>query len=136
MPSILARAKTILVDVPRRGKLAYCLLRDDRIPRAPKAALGVALGVVLGPLNFPGWVPVLGQLDRLALSILAVETFIEACPEEVRREQEAALAAGESVWDRDVRDTVGAARHGLWRLFDRIRSRARQDEYQSMSEVV
>jgi uncharacterized membrane protein YkvA (DUF1232 family) len=136
MPSILSRAKTVLFDVPRHGKLAYCLLRDDRIPRGPKAVLLAALGVIVSPLDLPAWIPVVGELDMLALAILAVETFIEACPEEIRKEHEAALEARQSVWDRDVRDTVGAARHGLYRLIDRVRSRVRhRDEYQSMSEV-
>ena len=136
MPSILSRAKTVLFDVPRHGKLAYCLLRDERIPRAPKAVLLAALGVIVSPLDLPAWIPVVGELDMLALAILAVETFIEACPEEIRHEHEAALEAKQSVWDRDVRDTVGAARHGLYRLIDRVRSRVRhRDEYQSMSEV-
>ena len=137
MPGILARAKTVLFDLPSRGKLAYCLLRDPRIPRAPKLALLAALGIIVNPLiDFPAWIPVLGELDVLALSILAVETFVEACPENIRREHEEALQNRTSIWDRDVRDTVAIARHGLWRLVDRIRSRARQDEYQSMSEVV
>ena len=136
MPSILSRAKALLIDVPKHGKLAYCLMRDERVPRAPKAVLLAALGVIVSPLDFPGWIPVLGELDMLALGILAVETFIEACPEEIRREHEVALDAKQSVWDRDVRDTVSAARDGVWRLVDRIRSRARhRDEYQSMSEV-
>ena len=137
MPGILSRAKTLLLDVPRHGKLAYCLLRDPRIPRAPKLALLAALGIIANPLlDFPAWIPVLGELDVLALSILAVETFVAACPEEIRREHEIALQEHTSIWDRDVRDTVAIARHGLWRLVDRVRSRARQDEYQSMSEVV
>ena len=137
MPSILSRAKTVLLDVPRHGKLAYCLLRDPRIPRAPKLALLAALGIIVNPLiDIPAWIPVLGELDVLALSILAVETFVEACPEDIRRETEEALQNRTSIWDRDVRDTVAIARHGLWRLVDRVRSRARQDEYQSMSEVV
>ena len=130
MPSILSRAKRVLVDVPKHGKLAYCLLRDDRVPRRPKIVLLAALGVIVSPLDFP----VLGELDMLALAILAVETFIAACPEDIRREHEEALEAKQSLWDRDVRDTVSAARHGLWRGMNRIRSRARQDEYQS--EVV
>jgi len=134
MPSLLARAKRVLLDVPGRGKLAYCLLRDDRVPRRPKVVLLAALGVIVSPLDFPAWIPVLGELDMLALAILAVETFIAACPEDIRREHEDALAAKQSLWDRDVRDTVSAARHGLWRGMNRIRSRARQDEYQS--EVV
>lgn len=138
MPGILSRAKTLLLDVPRHGKLAYCLLRDPRIPRAPKLALLGALGVIANPLiDFPAWVPVLGELDVLALSILAVETFVQACPEDIRHEHMLALENRTSIWDRDVRDTVAIARHGLGRLFDRIRPRvARQDEYQSMSEVV
>ena len=137
MPSILSRAKEVLVDVPRHGKLAYCLLRDERVPRAPKAVLLAALGLIVSPFDFPAWIPVLGELDMLALGILAVETFVEACPVEVRREHEALIKSGQSVWDRDVRDTVSIARHGVRRLVYRILSRVRhRDEYQSMSEVV
>jgi uncharacterized membrane protein YkvA (DUF1232 family) len=137
MPSLLSRAKTVLLDVPRHGKLAYCLMRDERVPKAPKAALLAALGVIVSPLDFPAWIPVLGELDVLALGILAVETFIAACPEDIRREHQDALNAKQSIWDRDVRDTLGAARHGVGRLAGRVRSRIRQrDEYQSMSEVV
>jgi len=137
MPSLLSRAKTVLLDVPRHGKLAYCLMRDERVPAAPKAALLAALGVIVSPLDFPAWIPVLGELDMLALGILAVETFIAACPEDIRREHQDALNAKQSIWDRDVRDTLGAARHGVGRLAGRVRSRIRQrDEYQSMSEVV
>jgi len=137
MPSLLSRAKTVLLDVPRHGKLAYCLMRDERVPKAPKAALLAALGVIVSPLDFPAWIPVLGELDMLALGILAVETFIAACPEDIRREHQDALNAKQSIWDRDVRDTLGAARHGVGRLAGRVRSRIRQrDEYQSMSEVV
>ena len=137
MPTLLARAKTVLVDVPRHGKLAYCLLRDERIPTAPKAILLGVLAVIVSPIDFPAWIPVLGELDMLALAILAVETFIEACPEDIRREHEEALQAKTSVWDRDVRDTVGAARHGVGRLINRVRSRVRQrDDFESFSEVV
>jgi len=136
MPSILSRAKSVLVDVPRHGKLAYCLLRDDRVPAAPKAVLLGALCIIVSPLDFPAWIPVLGELDMLALGILAIETFVAACPEDIRREHEAALKAKQSVWDRDVQDTVAATRHGVGRLVDRIRSRVRhRDEYESISEV-
>ena len=79
----------------------------------------------------------LGELDMLALGILAVETFVAACPEDIRHEHEAELKARNSVWDRDVRDTVSAARHGVWRLIERIRSRVRRrEEYESVSEVL
>jgi uncharacterized membrane protein YkvA (DUF1232 family) len=136
MPSVFSRAKEILFDVPRHGKLAYCLLRDDRVPAAPKAILLGALGLIVSPIDFPAWIPVVGELDMLALGILAVETFIAACPEEVRREHEAAIQAGASVFDRDVRDTTGAARYGARRILKRIRSRfqRRDEDYPSVSE--
>jgi uncharacterized membrane protein YkvA (DUF1232 family) len=136
LPTVFSRAKEILVDVPRHGKLAYCLLRDDRVPAAPKAVLLGALGLIVSPLDFPAWIPVVGELDMLALGILAVETFIAACPEDVRLEHEAAIKAKQSIFDRDVRDTTGAARYGALRLMKRLRSRFRRgdEDYQPVSE--
>jgi uncharacterized membrane protein YkvA (DUF1232 family) len=134
----LSRAMQVLVEVPKHGKLAYCLLRDDRVPAAPKALLLGALAVIVSPIDFPGWIPVLGELDMLALGILAVQTFIEACPAEVRREHEAALSDGESVFDRDLRDTVAAARFSVGRLVRRVRRRiagaGSGDSYSSVAE--
>jgi uncharacterized membrane protein YkvA (DUF1232 family) len=135
MHPVLSRAKEVLVDVPRHGKLAYCLLRDERVPAAPKGVLLAALALIVSPIDFPAWVPLLGELDMLALGVLAVKTFVDACPEEVRREHEEALKLGESTFDRDFRDTAAAAREGTGRLVNRIRSRMqRQDSYQSVSE--
>lgn len=137
MPSMLSRAKEVLIDVPRHGKLAYCLLRDERVPTAPKVALLGALGLIISPIDFPAWIPVVGELDMVALGVLAVETFIEACPEDVRREHQDALKAKHSTWDRDFHDTVGALRDGIGRLIVRIRSRVRRrDDYQPVSEVM
>jgi uncharacterized membrane protein YkvA (DUF1232 family) len=109
MPLNLTRVRTILMDVPRHGKLAYCLLRDERVPAAPKVALLGALGVVFSPIDLPAWIPVLGELDMLALAILAVKVFVDACPEDVVREHEAAIRSGESIFDHDLGGAAGAA---------------------------
>lgn len=113
MPLNLTRVRTLLLDVPRHAKLAYCLLRDERVPAAPKAALLGAIGVVVSPLDFPAWIPVLGELDMLALSILAVKVFVDACPDELVREHEAALKRGDSVFDEDWRRAFGTAREAV-----------------------
>jgi uncharacterized membrane protein YkvA (DUF1232 family) len=135
MHPVLSRAKEVLIDVPRHGKLAYCLLRDERVPAAPKGVLLAALALIVSPIDVPAWVPVLGELDVLALGVLAVKTFIEACPEEIRREHEEALKAGQSIFDRDFRDTAAAAREGTGHLVKRLRSRlGPRDSYQSVSE--
>ncbi|MGI8561988.1 MAG: hypothetical protein ACR2MZ_00270 [Candidatus Dormibacter sp.] len=98
----LARVRTFLLEVPRQGKLAYCLLRDPRIPPAPKLALGAALAVVASPVKLPGWIPVAGELDSLALGILAVKVFVDACPDHLVQEHQAALKRGESLFDQDL----------------------------------
>ncbi len=135
MPSVISRAMQVLIEVPKHGKLAYCLLRDERVPRAPKAVLLAALALIVSPIDLPAWVPLFGELDMLALAILAVQTFIEACPEDVRREHEAALAIGESTFDRDLSDTLSAGREGLSRLVRRARERIRRRiPFQSVAE--
>lgn len=133
MPLNLARARAFLLDVPRHAKLAYCLVRDERVPAAPKAALLAALGVVVSPIDFPAWIPVLGELDMLALSILAVKVFVDACPDELVKEHEAALRRGDSVFDTDWRRAAAGARTAVlgtarrWGRggFNRLRPRLR-----------
>lgn len=105
-----SRARSLLFEVPRNGKLAYCLLRDERVPRAPKAALLGALGLLVSPVDLPAWIPIVGELDMLALGLLAVKVFIEACPEPIVREHEEALDSKTSVFDDDVRSLLGLAR--------------------------
>jgi uncharacterized membrane protein YkvA (DUF1232 family) len=119
MPFDLSRARTILLQVPQQGKLAYCLLRDPRVPVPPKVALLGALGLIASPIDFPAWIPVVGDFDMLALGILAVKVFVDACPAELVEEHKAGLKAGDSRFDRDLRRVlgigVGAARQvGTW----------------------
>ena len=123
MPSVVSRAMQVVIEVPKHGKLAYCLLRDERVPRAPKAVLLAALALIVSPIDLPAWIPLVGELDMLALTILAVQTFIEACPEDIRREHQAALDAKTSTFDRDFSDTLSALRDGAARLISRLRAR-------------
>jgi uncharacterized membrane protein YkvA (DUF1232 family) len=112
----LARARALLFEVPRTGKLAYCLMRDRRVPLGPKVAVGAALGLIVSPLDVPGWVPVVGDLDMLALGVLTVKVFVDACPDPVVEQHRAALELGESLFDRDLRLVLTLAREGVWRL--------------------
>ena len=113
MPLNLARAREMLVEVPRTAKLTYCLMRDRRVPLGPKVAVGAALTLVFSPIDVPGWVPVIGDLDMLALGVLTVKVFVDACPDEVVSEQRAAVASGESVFDRDLRLALGLLGSGI-----------------------
>jgi uncharacterized membrane protein YkvA (DUF1232 family) len=119
MPVNLGRVRAVLFEVPRNAKLAYCLMRDGRVPLAPKVALGASLGLIVSPLDIPAWIPVIGDLDVLALGILAVKVFVDACPERVVDEHEAAMRRGESLFDHDLRAAIGLAREGAGRLSSR-----------------
>lgn len=112
----LARARALLFEVPRTGKLAYCLMRDRRVPLGPKLAVGAALGLIVSPLDVPAWVPVIGDLDMLALGLLTVKVFVDACPDPVVEQHRAALDRGESLFDSDLRLVLTLAREGVRRL--------------------
>jgi uncharacterized membrane protein YkvA (DUF1232 family) len=122
----MSHVRTILTEVPLNAKLAYCLLRDGRVPAAPKAALLTALGIIISPIDFPAWIPVLGELDLLALGILAVKTFVDACPDELVAAHRAAIKDRRSTWDEDRSAVVDLARERAGQLAENWRSRLRR----------
>ena len=118
----LRRIRALFFDVPKQAKLAYCLLRDGRVPVAPKAALLAAGGLIASPIDLPAWIPLVGELDLLALGLLATRVFIDACPEDLVQEHRAAIARGESRFDTDVARARTAALQSASRTFDRWRA--------------
>jgi uncharacterized membrane protein YkvA (DUF1232 family) len=119
----LATIRTLFLGVPRHAKLAYCLLRDERVPNRPKMVLLGALGLIVSPLDLPAWIPVIGELDMLALSVLAVKTFVDACPEDLVHEHEAALKRKDSIFHQDFRRMTMAARQGAVDAYGRWQER-------------
>ena len=73
-------------------RLAWRLVRDPRTPARPKLLLGVAVLLVVSPINWiPNFIPVLGQMEDLALLALALNLFLRWVPANLRAEHEAAL---------------------------------------------
>jgi uncharacterized membrane protein YkvA (DUF1232 family) len=95
--------KNVFADLPRQLRLAYCLIRDPRVPVAPKAGVIAAVGLVANPfIDLPEMIPLVGELDVLALTMLALRVFIALCPAEVVAEQERLIAEHRSRFDGDV----------------------------------
>ena len=126
MKPSLAVVRNLLFDLPVQGKLAYCLLRDERVPVAPKAALLAALGLIVSPLDIPLWMPVFGELDALALIVVATKIFIEACPEDLVEENRRALAEHRSRFEDDTHRLAVQARVRAARLWERWGGWARE----------
>lgn len=97
-------AKLLVFDLPRQLRLAYCLFRDHRVPAYVKGAFAGALAVIALPVvDIPAAIPFVGELDVLALTLLAVRLFIAACPHYVVEEQEQLIIQRRSRFDEDVR---------------------------------
>lgn len=73
----------LLTEIVNNARLAYKLFRDPRVSRVTKFAIpGLALAYVLLPIDLlPDFVPVLGQLDDLAIIALALKFFIDMSPQ-------------------------------------------------------
>ena len=70
----LQRARTEL-------KLAYWLLRQRDVPLLTKLVPVLTLAYVLAPIDIiPDFLPVLGQIDDLALFMLGVRIFLHLAP--------------------------------------------------------
>lgn len=73
----------LLWRLPSVIRLAYHLFRDERVPlRAKAVTLGV-IGLVLSPIDVPGWVPVLGQVGDALVIVNVLDAFIMAAPRHV-----------------------------------------------------
>jgi uncharacterized membrane protein YkvA (DUF1232 family) len=95
--------RRLLIDLPRYVKLTYCLLRDPRVPVTHKAAMGTALGMIVTPfIDIPMWVPVVGEMDVLALTLLAARLFVATAPAAVVAEHDEAIRQRRSRFDADV----------------------------------
>lgn len=98
-------------ELPRYGKLTYCLYRDPRVPSRHKGLLAAALVAAWNPvIDVPLWVPVVGEMDALAITILVVRLFVEKAPPEVVREHQERIALGTSTFDQDLKQGVTTAR--------------------------
>jgi uncharacterized membrane protein YkvA (DUF1232 family) len=106
----LKRLRLLIWELPQQLRLAYCLARDPRTPAPLKAALAGSLAIILNPVvDLPAWVPVVGQMDAIALTVLAVRTFNSQAPRALREEIEAEIRAGRSRFDLDLRQGQVAA---------------------------
>jgi uncharacterized membrane protein YkvA (DUF1232 family) len=76
----------------RHGRLAWALFRDPRTPRRSKLILVATVLFLVSPINWlANLVPVLGQLEDVAVLSLGMEMFLRSVPDWLRGEHEGAL---------------------------------------------
>ena len=93
--------------VPRYGRLAYCLFRDPRTPRWWKMGTSAALFAVLAPFIPLDFIPVVGEMEVVGLSLLTLRFAIGRAPKPLVEELEASIAAGNSIFHHDINRARG-----------------------------
>ena len=86
----------LLAEILRNLRLAWRLMRDPRVATSLKLLIpGLMIAYVLFPVDLlPDVIPILGQLDDLAVVAIAVTVFIEVCPPALVKEHREDLARG------------------------------------------
>ena len=100
---VVTRFVGVIARVPRYMKLGWLLLNDPTVSGRGKAALGGGLAYAISPIDpVPGFIPVIGQLDDLAILLLAVRTALKCAPTEVGDRYLAETGLAWATLDRDL----------------------------------
>nr|MBA2372250.1 DUF1232 domain-containing protein [Chloroflexota bacterium] len=119
--------------LPTYARLVWGLARDGRVPGPQKLILVGVIGYLLMPLDvIPDFIPVLGQLDDIAVVLLGLDLFIKSAPDAVVDEHLARVARGRDDLTRDMDrvqsllgDRFTGLRDDLGRILEKQRSRFR-----------
>jgi len=102
-PKDMGEVVDIIRRLPTYIRLVWALLRDGRVPAQQKLIL-VGIGAYLFfPIDLiPDFVPVLGQLDDLAVVLLGLDLFIRSAPEAIVAEHLAKISQDKDQLRRDI----------------------------------
>ena len=102
----------VLRRLPAYGRLAWHLGRDPLVSRARRAAVLAAAGYLVSPIDLvPGFIPVLGQLDDIAVVLAALRLALEGLSPARRRAHLEAVGLRDEDLTTDLRALVST---GAW----------------------
>jgi uncharacterized membrane protein YkvA (DUF1232 family) len=80
-----------LIRLPVLLRLAYPLLRDERVPLYLRASTLGLVAFILSPVDIPFDIPIIGQFWGVTMVVLVLEWFIKLAPAHVVNEHIDAL---------------------------------------------
>jgi uncharacterized membrane protein YkvA (DUF1232 family) len=84
----------VLLQLPNFARLYWQLFRDRRVSILPKALLVLTLVYVVSPFDvISDFLPVIGEMDDVAVVLFGLWLFIRLSPPEVVRERVHDIAA-------------------------------------------
>lgn len=110
----------LLADLLRQLSLVWKLLQDRRVPASTKLLLPLmALAYTIFPIDLiPDLVPVLGQLDDLAIVLIAMRLFVMLAPPEVVAFHRGQTPPASSAGPGDAASTPGSGAETKGRVVD------------------
>jgi uncharacterized membrane protein YkvA (DUF1232 family) len=106
-PRNVGEAMNTIRKVPTYARLVWGLARDPRVPLQQKLVLGGMAAYLAFPIDvIPDFIPVIGELDDIAVLILGLDWFIRNAPPEVVEEHMARIAKHEDTLTKDL-DAAG-----------------------------
>jgi uncharacterized membrane protein YkvA (DUF1232 family) len=91
-----------IAQIARQGRLVLRLMGDRRVPTALKLIPLVAFGYLIFPLD-ADFIPIAGQLDDLAVILIAMRLFIQLAPRDIvdQLERQASVTTSYRVHEED-----------------------------------
>ena len=106
------RFVALVKRLPRYAKLAWALARDPSLSRARRAAVMAGAAYVVSPIDLvPGFIPVAGQLDDVAVALAAIRLAMRGMSPSARADHLHRAGITEADLDADLRTTGSTA---LW----------------------
>ncbi len=135
-PSDIGGAIDAVRKLPTYARLVWGLARDSRVGAQQKLILVGVIGYLLMPIDIiPDFIPVLGQLDDVAVVLLGLDLFLKSAPEAVVDEHLARIAKGRDDLTRDMDqvqsllgDRFTGIRDDLGRILEKQRRRFRSTD--------
>lgn len=130
-PRNMDEAVETVRKLPTYARLIWGLARDPRVPTQQKVVLGGIAAYLAFPIDLiPDFIPVVGQLDDLAVLILGLDWFIRNAPPDVVEEHMARIAKHSDTLSKDL-ESAGSLLEGrakeLRATLDKILSRQREE---------
>ena len=129
-PKDMGEVVDLIRRLPTYIRLVWALLRDGRVPAQQKLILAGIGAYLFFPIDLiPDFVPVLGQLDDLAVVLLGLDLFIRSAPPDIVEEHLAKISQDKDQLRRESRrrsgssETVSVTSAILWRSCAPARAR-------------
>jgi len=89
--------------LPAYSKLAWRLVRDRRLTRGQRALVLGGVAYLVSPIDLiPGFIPLLGQMDDIAVTLWALRAALRRLPPDIAGEHLKATGLTEAQLDDDL----------------------------------